>query len=115
MIERHKLSAATKILSAVSKISKEHTFTLGTYCNGREQGYALTNTKTILRYGLFPMVTFSESRGSDAIVVYFGTDEDFGTAGNVPSEDVCNKVKRFKPDQIEKAAQYVFHCLTNKR
>lgn len=115
MIDRHKLFLADAVLRAVSKLSKGHTFTLGTYCNGREQGYSLVNAERIFRQGFFPMVTFSESRGSDSINVYFGADEDFMTSGNIPSDDVYKNVKQFKPDQVDKAAQHIFDCLTKKR
>lgn len=51
------------------------------YENCREQGYSVSvsGLKTKL------MMSFAECRGSDSIVVYVGTPEDFGTGG-IPNE-----------------------------
>jgi hypothetical protein len=70
------------------------------YQNGREHGYALWVESDI------PAFIFSESRGSDQIVVY--EDKEwfcFGAAA--PSEEAYKNSKHFRYDQIEKAAEYI--------
>lgn len=107
MIDRHKLSVANKVLNAISRLSKGHKFILETYSNGREQGYALLIDKTYSK-----KVAFSESRGSDHIVVFFGNSDDFDFIGNVPSYNVYKTAKFFSPYETEKAANFIIEQLT---
>lgn len=76
------------------------------YCNGREQGFTLLNWKTSKK------VAFSEARGSDSIVVYFGKDTDFSMQGNSPSEETY-KINRSLFDclKVEEAADFVINHL----
>jgi len=70
------------------------------YQNGREHGYVLWVENDL------PAFLFSESRGSDQIVVYEDT-EWFCFGATAPSEEAYENKKFFRYDQIEKAAEYI--------
>lgn len=70
------------------------------YLNGRERGYALQIENDL------PTFIFSESRGSDDIVVY--EDPDWSVFGlGIPSEEAFKNSKHFDWRQEEKAAKYI--------
>ena len=74
------------------------------YANGREHGFAIKGYGVVK--GGFG-VAFSENRNSDSIVVYVGKYNDFGMAGNVPSEDVYRASKHFAYNEIYEAARLI--------
>lgn len=75
------------------------------YCNGREQGFSVSNWKTNNK------VSFSESRNSDQIVVYFGKSTDFSMQGNTPSEELYKNKMFFDCLEVEKAADFIIDHL----
>jgi hypothetical protein len=75
---------------------------LAHYSNGREQGYLI--------HGHEISIAFSESRGSDYIVVYVGPSHTFNS-GNVPSEAVFEAARRFGYDCQASAAKYIVRVL----
>jgi hypothetical protein len=101
----HNLAIARKVLAKVNKTMEEHvaeTCSVECYCNGREQGYAITQyCKPIKK------VCFSENRNSDDIVVYVGESFEFEMGGNIPNEKVYRKKRFFRYDKIDEAAQFI--------
>jgi len=75
------------------------------YCNGREQGFSVSNWKNNHK------VSFSEFRNSDQIVVYFGKSTDFSMQGNTPSEEVYQNKKYFDCFKVEEAADFIIDHL----
>ena len=110
MISRKMIATAQKVLSAANKISRKMDLRLKMYSNGREQGYALYPSK-YLGMKHTPMVAFSESRGSDSIVVYYGTMEDFNDQGNVPTEYLYSNRMLFRYDDVDGAAKFIIEHL----
>ena len=79
---------------------------LNHYCNGREQGFALSDRLCTLK------VVWSEARGSDNIVVYAGEFADFENNTNIPHADAYTRgSKEFKFYQEREAAQHIVDFL----
>ncbi len=105
-IPREKLDLAESVLLAVERrISPEvaQWHYVHVYCNGREQGYHIGGGDKV--------VSFSEFRSSDGIVVYVGDRGTFSMQGNVPSDEAY-EAKTFFPWNGEKeAAEFIVPIL----
>ena len=80
--------------------------------NCREQGYVFELTKINNDYLFNDRIfyAFSEYRNLDNIVVYKGTGSyNFDTL----SDDFWNSAKMFNPDEVYKAADYIFKDMTS--
>jgi hypothetical protein len=101
-------ATARKVLAEVkrwAKLSKEDCYIIvESYVNCREQGFALASCDDL-------MVSFSEFRRSDDIVVYFGARKDFDRNTNIPNEEVYESAKFFRPFEVEKAAKFIVKYL----
>ena len=106
LIDRYKLAKADAVLAAISGITledEEKRLHLGTYSNGREQGYhvhSLDNQRA---------ASFSENRNSDDIVVYLGLHQFFHDGH--PDENVYNNRKYFDSDAYEEAAEWIINYI----
>ena len=76
------------------------------YVNGREEGFFVESGYSGNGWG----VAFSESRNSDAIVVYTGHKWDFDTSGHIPNEEMYQNRKFFCQNYSE-AAEFVKNFL----
>ena len=74
------------------------------YCNGREQGY------TVFNWDNNVMVSFSENRNSDQIVVYVGPCNPLDTL----SLEQFKNAKYFECNAYPEAANWVYQCLRTK-
>ena len=73
------------------------------YANGRENGFHV-----FLHPNMDRAVSFSESRNTDSIVIYFGEAYRFNSQGNGPSEDMYkNSAKYFSGSQYAEAALWI--------
>jgi len=83
----------------------EMNFSIGSYQNGREQGFSITNYGKRNNENYF--ACFSEARRSDKIVVYI-SDFDLGQSitGGMYEGAVF-----FNPYEYEKAADYIYEKL----
>lgn len=124
MIPRGNLETADGVLSFIDSLTDfgvtegvtpedVEDWYVGTYCNGREQGYSI-----IGRPGLrgddkpAPKVCFSENRNSDAIVVYCGDIRSFSDIrGNVPDQEIWENRSLFGAGQYEEAARFILNYL----
>jgi len=116
-IDTYKIKLANKVLAAVKKLLApvEHprgsSLFLGMFQNGREQGYSLCYIPPIKSSVSIQTVYFSESRGSDNLVVYRERE------GKMPwpqaaSENAWGTVKAFHPDKATTdGAKYIVECL----
>jgi len=103
---------AKKVLAVVNKKMEQHVAndcSVEAYCNGREQGYCISQFCTQLTFPSLRIrkVSFSENRNNDDIVVYFGESHKFAMGGNIPSEKVYHNAKYFRYDKIDEAAQFI--------
>lgn len=80
-------------------------FTIETYLNGREEGFAICD-KTYHK-----KVAFSEYRNNDSIVVYFGETVNFSLQGNSPDEKTYKNSKSFEYNQYLNAAEFIQNYL----
>jgi hypothetical protein len=71
------------------------------YVNCREQGLNIYNLKND------KAVSFSESRNSDSIRVYYGDRRDFSQQGNIPSEECYQNGRSFEWLDFKGAAKFV--------
>lgn len=73
------------------------------YANGREDGFHV-----FLHPNMDRAVSFSESRNTDSIVIYFGEAYRFNSQGNGPSEEMYkNSTKYFSGAQYAEAALWI--------
>jgi hypothetical protein len=117
-MEKMKISKNSKLgvaLAVLKKIKiKEKDVNIDMYSNCREQGFFLKCFMKIepLGYGKQRAVSFSENRSSDNIIVQYGVVDDFNRYGVVINDEKYNSQKKyFKPDEAEKAAQFIEHWL----
>jgi hypothetical protein len=101
-------ATARKVLAEVKRWAKfsqdDSVIAIESYANCREQGYALASCDDL-------KVVFSEFRRSDDIVVYFGARKDFAFNTNIPSEEVYESAKFFRPFEVEQAAKFIVKYL----
>jgi len=105
-IPREKLDLAESILLAVERRLRSevaHWHYVQVYSNGREQGYHIGGGDKV--------VSFSEFRSSDGIVVYVGDRGTFSMQGNVPSEEAYENKKFFPWNGEKEAAEFIVPIL----
>lgn len=105
------LHVAQEVLNAVQALGVLDSSLLWVeaYSNGREQGFAIfrATSKTMsARY-----IMFSESRGSDRIVIYDNGDKSPNMQGNTPSEEAYKKATYFDCGHYTLAAQHIIGLL----
>ena len=101
-LKSEKLELAEKVLKAVenrisTNVAEIHWTEM--YSNGREQGYHIAGGDKV--------VSFSEDRHSDNIVVYFGNKYTFSMQGNVPSEEVYRNKTFFQNSDVKGASKFI--------
>ncbi|MFA4971763.1 MAG: hypothetical protein WC683_04070 [bacterium] len=105
-IDSYKMDVAGAVLALakarLAMVDAEGVVSVGAYQNGREQGYSLSLAG--VRF-----VCFSEARGSDSIVVYFGESDPMQS---ITEEMYKGKSKMFHPRHTTEAAEYVVSRLT---
>lgn len=102
----YSLKVARKLLNAVSRkapVEAKKVFTVKTYCNGREQGYALAYMKGFRSMA----ISFAQNRNSDSIVVYCGAIN----FNDIPTEETYRAAKYFDSDAMGEAVEYVLVCV----
>lgn len=99
------LKVASKILNTVKKLLREKNIKtdawVEAYSNCREQGYCIRALVGVERLS----ISFSESRGSDQIVVYVGGG--VFDPGNIPTDEAYKNAKYFPCAGYEKAAAFI--------
>lgn len=90
-------------------IAKNGDVTVGAFTNCREQGFHIS--KCIFNDGLdIRGVSFSESRNSDGIRVYFGNK--FEHLHNMPkTEDMWDNYECFDCEEFENASEFIIKFL----
>lgn len=80
------------------------------YVNCREQGFNLTVYLDNL-IGKRRSVSFSECRGRDQIVVYYGVSDNFAFNTYIPDEPTYETAKYFGYGEYVKAARFIVEYL----
>ena len=116
-INSYKIKMAQKFLNQlkkeIAKIKTKEDLVLDMYANGREAGYHLS-CYTFPGIGIVRSwgCSFSESRGSDQLVVYIGEGPfAFQMGGNIPNEDVYKNKKFYHGPTIKNAVADIVDSL----
>ena len=108
---------ADKVLTLVKKLGVQGVTAgevyVNAYANGREQGHHLIVYRLQGGAPVSRAVSFSESRGSDQIVVYFGGRLMFDGHG-VPNEATYRAARYFAWDRADLAAEFVNQYLSGR-
>lgn len=101
------------VLEVILKKSPELAEGLQAYANCREQGFSITKWDFEAGVDKDRQVSFSESRNSDQITVYWGTTGNFNYQTNVPDDDTYYaRRKYFGYKKYEEAADWIINFLT---
>jgi len=96
---------AQKLLKEINKRASKNvakTYWVENYENGREHGFHLNGGDKI--------VSFSEYRSSDSIVVYIGDKCTF-EKGNTPSDEAYTNKQFFHPEDYNRVAKYILSII----
>ncbi len=99
----HSLARAFQVLSLIRFTPEQLKFigTVEVCSNCREQLLVLNN------WSSNNQVSWSEDRGSDQTVVYWGQKDEFDFASNMASEEVYRRARRFNRNQLQEAANFI--------